>query len=162
MHDRLGQPQQALEHYAQALPIQRETGDQAGEATTLNNIGAVHDRLGQPQRALEHYAQALPIRRETGDRAGEAVTRYNVAMIYRAQGGSAGQSPSWSRLSSWTTRSVTPTCNPTPRCSTASARNWRTRTPPPVRDDTGGRQETGRSRLLTGCPAASPPRLQAH
>ena len=61
-------------------------GDRAGEAVTLNNIGAVHRGLGEPRRALEYYGQALPILREVGDRAVEAVTRYNVAMIHRAQG----------------------------------------------------------------------------
>jgi len=64
----------------------RETGDRAGEATTLNNIGAVYLGLGELQRALEYYGQALPIQREVGDRAGEAVTRSNIAMIYRARG----------------------------------------------------------------------------
>ena len=82
----LGEPQRALEYYGQALPIRREVGDRAGEAATLNNIGAVYDGLGEPQRALEYYGQALPILREVGDRAGEAVTRYNMAMIHRAQG----------------------------------------------------------------------------
>ena len=86
MYDGLGEPQRALEYYGQALPITREVGDRAGEAITLNNIGAVYRGLGEPQRALEYYGQALPIMREVGDRAGEAVTRYNMAMIHRAQG----------------------------------------------------------------------------
>ena len=75
-----------LEYYGQALPIMRKVRDRAGEAATLNNIGAVYRGLGEPQRALEYYGQALPIAREVGDRAGEAVTRYNVALIHRAQG----------------------------------------------------------------------------
>jgi tetratricopeptide (TPR) repeat protein len=66
--------------------MNREVGDRASEADTLNNTGTVYRGLGEPQRALEYYGQALPIRREVGDRAGEAVTRYNVAMIHRAQG----------------------------------------------------------------------------
>ena len=61
-------------------------GDRAGEAVTLDNIGAVYRGLGEPQRALEYFGQALPIRREVGDRAGEAETRYNMAMIHRAGG----------------------------------------------------------------------------
>jgi tetratricopeptide (TPR) repeat protein len=78
----VGEPQ----YYRQALPIMREVGDRAGEATTLNNIGLVYRGLGEPQRALEYYRQALPTLREVGDRAGEAVTRYNLAIIHRAQG----------------------------------------------------------------------------
>ena len=61
MYHGLGEPQRALEYYGQALPIRREVGDRAGEAATLNNIGAVYDGLGEPQRALEYYGQALPI-----------------------------------------------------------------------------------------------------
>ncbi|MEU8186653.1 tetratricopeptide repeat protein, partial [Micromonospora carbonacea] len=39
MYDRLGDWQRALDHYHQALPITREVGNRAGEATTLSNIG---------------------------------------------------------------------------------------------------------------------------
>ena len=67
-----GQPQRALEVYEQALPMRREVGDRAGEATTLNNMALVYQATGQPQRALELYEQALPLMREVGDRAGEA------------------------------------------------------------------------------------------
>ena len=43
-----GVGRRALDYYEQALPIRREVGDRAGEATTLNNIGAVYDGLGRP------------------------------------------------------------------------------------------------------------------
>nr|BFE72565.1 hypothetical protein GCM10020092_058660 [Actinoplanes digitatis] len=85
MHEGLGDRQRALDYYQQALPITREVGDRASEATTLNNIGSVHSRLGDRQQALTYYQQALPIRQEVGDRAGEATTRYNIAMIHRAE-----------------------------------------------------------------------------
>ena len=68
----MGDRQRALEYYGLALPIRREVGDRAGEATTLNNIGAVYDGLGDRGRALEYYGLALPIRREVGDRAGRS------------------------------------------------------------------------------------------
>jgi tetratricopeptide (TPR) repeat protein len=79
----LKQVDRALECYEQALPIRREVGDRAGEATTLNNIGLVYDNTGQPQQALDLYERALPIRREVGDRAGEAVTCFNIGMLLR-------------------------------------------------------------------------------
>ncbi|MEG4458188.1 CHAT domain-containing tetratricopeptide repeat protein, partial [Microcoleus sp. N9_A1] len=68
--------------YNQALPIRRSVGDRAGEATTLNNIGAVYDSISQPQEALKYYNQALPIRRSVGDRAGEATTLNNIGRVY--------------------------------------------------------------------------------
>ena len=61
MHNSRGDGQAALGYYEQALPILREVGDRAGEATTLNNIGRVHDRAGDGQAALDYYQQALPI-----------------------------------------------------------------------------------------------------
>ncbi|WP_273249725.1 tetratricopeptide repeat protein, partial [Limnospira indica] len=60
----IGQPQEALTYYQQALAIMREVSDRAGEATTLNSIGAVYHAIGQPQEALTYYQQALPILRE--------------------------------------------------------------------------------------------------
>ncbi|OKH18152.1 hypothetical protein FACHB389_34080, partial [Nostoc calcicola FACHB-389] len=57
-------------------------GDRAGEATTLNNIGAVYANIGQPKLALDYYNQSLPIRKEVGDRAGEATTLTNIGGVY--------------------------------------------------------------------------------
>jgi tetratricopeptide (TPR) repeat protein len=55
----LGQKQEALKYYEQALRIRREVGDRGGEGTTLNNLGGVYDDLGQKQEALKYYEQAL-------------------------------------------------------------------------------------------------------
>jgi tetratricopeptide (TPR) repeat protein len=68
------------------LPLMREVGDRAGEATTLNNIAEVYRTTGQPQRALELFEQVLPLMREVGNRAGEATTLNNMALVYRATG----------------------------------------------------------------------------
>src|SRR3989440_3295060 len=77
----IGQPQQALKLFEQALPIRREVGDRAGEATTLNNMAEVYQDIGQPQQALKLFEQALPIRREVGDRAGEATILASMASL---------------------------------------------------------------------------------
>src|SRR5579883_971350 len=79
----IGQPKRALELYEQALPLRREVGDRAGEATTLNNLGMVYRAIGQPKRALELYEQALPLTREVGDRAGEVATLINLAYMFQ-------------------------------------------------------------------------------
>ncbi|MFE1746099.1 tetratricopeptide repeat protein, partial [Coleofasciculus sp. H7-2] len=67
-------------------PLRRATGDKAGEAVTLNNIGGVYSALGEKQKALEFYNQSLPLRRATGDKAGEAVTLNNIGGVYSALG----------------------------------------------------------------------------
>ena len=82
VYSALGDKEQALEFYNQALPLRREVGDKAGEATTLNNIGGVYDDLGDKDQALELFNQALPLRREVGDKAGEASTLTNIGGVY--------------------------------------------------------------------------------
>ncbi len=77
-----GDKAQALAFFEQALPLRRQVGDKAGEATTLNNIGAVYAALGDKPKALDYYNQALPLMRQVGDRWGESITRYNMAMVY--------------------------------------------------------------------------------
>ena len=66
MYRGLGEPQRALEYFGQALPITREVGDRAVEATTLNNIGAVYRGLGELQRALEYYGRRCRSRGRSG------------------------------------------------------------------------------------------------
>ncbi|MEM6403200.1 MAG: tetratricopeptide repeat protein [Cyanobacteria bacterium P01_D01_bin.116] len=57
-------------------------GDKSGEATTLNNIGAVYSDLGEKQKALSYYNQALLLGRAVGDKSGEATTLVNIGAIY--------------------------------------------------------------------------------
>jgi tetratricopeptide (TPR) repeat protein len=79
-----GQPQKALQLYEEALPISREVGNRAGEATTLNNMAGVYSDIGQSQKALQLYEEALPIMREVGNRAGEATTLNGLAYLYQS------------------------------------------------------------------------------
>ena len=85
MYNALGDKQQALGYYEQALPL-RQVGDRRGEATTLNNIGGVYSALGDKQQALAYYEQALPLFRQVGDRGGEATTLNNIGAVYDALG----------------------------------------------------------------------------
>ncbi|HBB33176.1 MAG TPA: hypothetical protein DC064_15600, partial [Cyanobacteria bacterium UBA9273] len=82
INDDLGEKQQALDYYNQALPLFGAVGDRGGEAATLNNIGLVYDSLGEKQQALDYYNQALPLLRAVGDRGGEATTLNNIGYVY--------------------------------------------------------------------------------
>ena len=82
VYSALGDKQQALDYYQQALPLSRGVGDRSGEAVTLNNIGGVYSVLGEKQQALDYYQQALPLRRAVGDRSAEATTLNNIGRIY--------------------------------------------------------------------------------
>jgi tetratricopeptide (TPR) repeat protein len=57
----LGQKQQALNYYNQALPLFRAVGDRGREATTLNNIGYVERDRGNLQLALTNIQDAIKI-----------------------------------------------------------------------------------------------------
>ncbi len=57
-------------------------GGKAGEATTLNNIGAVYSDLGEKQQALKYLNQALPLSRQVGNKAGEARTLTLIGSVY--------------------------------------------------------------------------------
>ncbi|HYB01681.1 MAG TPA: tetratricopeptide repeat protein, partial [Ktedonobacteraceae bacterium] len=82
----LGQKQEALKYYEQALRIRREVGDRGGEGTTLNNLGRVYYDLGQKQEALKYYEQALRIFGEVENPFGEGITLHNIGVIYAVQG----------------------------------------------------------------------------
>jgi CHAT domain-containing protein/Tfp pilus assembly protein PilF len=73
---------QAIKKWEEALSLYQMVGDRGGEATTLNNIGAVYRALGEKQKALNFYNQALPLYRAVGDRGGEAVTLNNIGLVY--------------------------------------------------------------------------------
>jgi tetratricopeptide (TPR) repeat protein len=77
---------EALAQYEASLKIERELGDRAGEATTLNNIGNVYDAQGRWGEALAQFEASLQIMRALGDRAGEAATLNNIGNVYDAQG----------------------------------------------------------------------------
>ncbi|WP_416209811.1 CHAT domain-containing tetratricopeptide repeat protein [Nodularia sp. LEGE 06071] len=86
VYDSLGEKQQALSYYNQALPLLRAVENRGGEAITLNNIGALYDSLGEKQQALKYFNQALPIYRAVEDRGGEATTLNNLGALYNDLG----------------------------------------------------------------------------
>eukprot|EP00968_Pinguiococcus_pyrenoidosus_P024376 scaffold4629_cov138-Pinguiococcus_pyrenoidosus.AAC.2 len=82
----VGNLRQALEYYEASLSIDRATGDQHGQAATLNNLGIVYEALGELPRAIELYEQSLAIKRETNNRPGQAGTLNNLGNVYQALG----------------------------------------------------------------------------
>ncbi|MGB7375039.1 MAG: tetratricopeptide repeat protein, partial [Rivularia sp. (in: cyanobacteria)] len=82
----LGDKQQALKFYNQALTLSREVEDKSGEATTLNNIGGVYDLLGDKQQALKLYKQSLLLRRKVEDKSGEAGSLNDIGSVYQELG----------------------------------------------------------------------------
>lgn len=75
---RLGRYEEALTHYSEALAVQRELGDTAGEGSTLTNLGVTYARLGRWPEAIEHFQRAIAIHRIVGNRTAEADTHGNL------------------------------------------------------------------------------------
>jgi tetratricopeptide (TPR) repeat protein len=80
-------------HYPDALAVHthaqhaaRHTGDRAGEAHALTNLGIVHGRQGRYPQAADHQQQALALFRQAGDRPGEARALSNLGILYWRQG----------------------------------------------------------------------------
>jgi tetratricopeptide (TPR) repeat protein len=77
---------EAIEYHEQALALQRDLGDQQGEANSLNSLGIVAMSQGNYAEAIDYYEQSLALKRELGDRQGEATTLGNLGIVARSQG----------------------------------------------------------------------------
>jgi tetratricopeptide (TPR) repeat protein len=92
----LGDVQQAMDYYEQALTIFREisaastkgspewTAARRGEGRNLSNLGNAYLTLGNARRAIDYYDQALAIAHEIGDRRGEGNRLGNLGSAYLA------------------------------------------------------------------------------
>jgi tetratricopeptide (TPR) repeat protein len=83
---RMGQYQQAIGCYEQALAIARDHSNRQGEGAWLGNLGLCYAELGELRRAVEAYKQALAINREVGDRQGEGTALGNLGSCYHDLG----------------------------------------------------------------------------
>ena len=57
---------------AEVRRLTHDTGEQQGEALSLNSLAQVHWALGDKRKAIEYYDQAVPLWVALGDRAEEA------------------------------------------------------------------------------------------
>ena len=85
-YSNLGQMEQAVKFYKQALAISREIGDRSKVATGLANLGNAYHLLGQVDWAIEHYGQALVVSQEIGDQRGESETFSNLGSAFHSLG----------------------------------------------------------------------------
>ncbi len=86
MHDGLGEREQALGCYREALALKQKHGEQRGSATALSNISSSYEAVGNYEEALDYAQQALAVWREVGDREGEATALNNLGGIQEALG----------------------------------------------------------------------------
>ncbi len=86
MAQNVGQYEQALNYYQEALLISQDIGDRTVEAATLNNIGEVNRLSGNYPTALEYYEQSLAIARKVGDRTVESQPLNNIGEVNQLLG----------------------------------------------------------------------------
>lgn len=73
---------QGLEYYQQALAMEREVGNQRGEARSLTQLGKVYLDLKQYQPALQSFQQALTIYHDLNDNRGIEENWFNLGDTY--------------------------------------------------------------------------------
>jgi CHAT domain-containing protein len=82
----LGQYQNALSFYNQALSLSRKIKDRSRESETLNEIGCVYITLGDTRKALELCTRALQISRSIINRRNEARALNSLGEIHYGLG----------------------------------------------------------------------------
>jgi tetratricopeptide (TPR) repeat protein len=80
----IGQFQEAIQSWEQALAIYREIRDQTGEGATLWNLGDVYNGLGEYQVAIDYYQQVRVVAQEMGGSSseGEGIILWKLGGAY--------------------------------------------------------------------------------
>jgi tetratricopeptide (TPR) repeat protein len=86
IYHNLGKPDEALEHYQQALEINRKLGYEQGTAHNLNNLGTLYNELGKHDEALKYQEEALEISKKFKDEQAIADSLTNIGIIYTDSG----------------------------------------------------------------------------
>lgn len=78
----LGEVEQAIVVFEQALEIAQATKDREAEGQALDDLGLAHALLGEPARSLSYHEKALEIAEEVGDTLGKAVVLANIGQAH--------------------------------------------------------------------------------
>lgn len=78
----LGNFQEAILTFQEALKFYQEIGDQTGEANILSNQGSIYFRLGNSTRALELHFQSLSISEQLDNKLRIGTSLNNIGTVY--------------------------------------------------------------------------------
>jgi tetratricopeptide (TPR) repeat protein/energy-coupling factor transporter ATP-binding protein EcfA2 len=67
-----GDLRDAAHYHQRSLELQKEIGDKAGRATSLNNLGLVEQQRGHLDDAADYFQESISLKREIGSTLGEA------------------------------------------------------------------------------------------
>lgn len=82
----LGEFQNALDSYTQALPFAQQAGALAESANIFNGLGQLYKNLANPDTARSFYNQALPLLYQINNKSGAAATLNNIGDLDVAAG----------------------------------------------------------------------------
>ncbi|MBD2168868.1 CHAT domain-containing protein [Calothrix membranacea FACHB-236] len=82
LHYKLGQNQQAIDFFNQALMWSAATPPSIYEANVLQNIAGIYERIGLFQQSFDYLNEALLISQSLGNRFEEANTLSITALVY--------------------------------------------------------------------------------
>lgn len=82
LYQSLGESEQALTYYNQALPIFTELGELSQQARTLHDLGMLYNVFGERQKVLDYLGAAQRLYRQIGDTAGIGLTFSNMGWIH--------------------------------------------------------------------------------
>ena len=82
----LGQVNESIGYYEQALSIAKEIDDRTREGWWLSAIGNSYRALGQVKESIGYYEKALAIAKETSNRISEGSWLGNLGSAYRSLG----------------------------------------------------------------------------
>jgi len=78
----LGNYEQAIAYYEQAIIISRGLNDRRGEEAALANLGMAHAALSQPNTAMPYLQEALALAHRLGDLYGEIIILNNMNDLF--------------------------------------------------------------------------------
>jgi tetratricopeptide (TPR) repeat protein len=82
VHQRMGEPQQALNCFEHGLALNRQPTEPRLEGELLNAIGFAYLHLGENQKALMYCERALKLNQDIGNQQGEARSLNSIAEIH--------------------------------------------------------------------------------
>ncbi|MBW4499519.1 MAG: CHAT domain-containing protein [Scytonema hyalinum WJT4-NPBG1] len=82
LYQSLGESEQALAYYNQALPIFTELGEIYQQAKTLHDLGMLYNVFGERQKVLDYLEAAQRLYQRIGDAAGVGLTFSNMGWIH--------------------------------------------------------------------------------
>src|SRR5579883_861436 len=81
LYGRMGEAQQSKQYFEQALAIQRQIGDQRGEATTLANQGELQRMRGEFEQAHVSLERALELNKAQPDANLRCILLHNLGLL---------------------------------------------------------------------------------